>query len=155
ERSGVAAPQTVSAVATSRSRSWLPLLGVAAAVLVAVAGIALWVRRPVFNAPQQVSRFAITLSPGQRLAAVDQPQPALAISPDGSRLAYVANQGGRQQQVYLRSINSLDAIAVPESEGGNNPFFAPDGKSLAFYVEGTLKKISVTGGGPVSIASFP
>jgi serine/threonine-protein kinase len=146
-------PQAPAPLPGKRSRA--PALGRAAVALIALAGVALWLRGPAPVAPQQVSRFSISLAPGQRLAAVDQPQPALAISPDGSRLAYVANQGGIRQQVYVRNINSLDAIAIPESENGYNPFFAADGRSLAFFVEGTLKKVAVTGGTPVSVASLP
>jgi serine/threonine protein kinase/Tol biopolymer transport system component len=155
QSSGSPAVQSAPASAPSRKQKWVPLVGVSALALIAIAGILVWLRRPFSSAPKQVSRFAINLAPGQRLAAVDQPSPALAISPDGSRLAYVANQGGRQQQVYIRNINSLAAVAIPESEGGYNPFFASDGKSIAFFVEGTLKKVSVGGGSPVSVASVP
>jgi serine/threonine-protein kinase len=154
ERSATLAPQSTPVAATPK-QNWIPLASIAAVALIALVGVILWLYKPTPSPPQQVSRFAISLSPGQRLAAVDQQQPALAISPDGSRLVYVANQGGRQQRVYLRNINSLDATAIPESENGYNPFFAADGRSVAFFVEGTLKKVAVTGGTPVSVASLP
>jgi eukaryotic-like serine/threonine-protein kinase len=141
--------------AAVQSQRWLPVLGLAVATIAIIIGITVWLRRPALARPSpQVSRFSISLAPGERLAAVDQPQPALAISPDGSRLAYVANRAGTLQQVYLRSINSLDAVAIPDSEDGNNVFFSPDGEKIGFFVEGTLKKVSVTGGAPVSFASF-
>ena len=147
-------PETKPAVVQSQRR--LPELGLAVAAIAIIIGIAVWLRRPApAGLSPQVSRFSISLAPGQRLAAVDQPQPALAISPDGSLLAYVANRGGVQQQVYLRPINSLDAVAVPDSEGGNNVFFSPDGQSIGFFVEGTLKKFSIRGGAPIPFASFP
>jgi hypothetical protein len=43
-------------------------------------------------APQPVSRVVITLPAGQQLAGLDS-GPAVALSPDGTRLAYVAIQG--------------------------------------------------------------
>lgn len=148
-----AVSETKPAVVQSQRR--LPVLGLAVAAIAIVIGITVWLRGPApAGLSPQVSRFSISLAPGERLAAVDQPQPALAISPDGSRLAYVANRGGIQQQVYLRPINSLDAVAVPDSEGGNNVFFSPDGQSIGFFVEGTLKKFSIMGSAPIPFASF-
>src|SRR5439155_9506833 len=35
------------------------------------------------------------------------------------------------------------------------PFFSPDGQWLGFFAGGTLKKIAVTGGAPVTIADAP
>src|SRR3989338_7490710 len=68
---------------------WRRMLPWAVAVILSIAvGITVWVFRSA--APQPVSRLAITLPPGQRLAALDQP--AIAISPDGKNLVYVAVQ---------------------------------------------------------------
>ncbi len=49
--------------------------------------------------PRPVSRLVITLPPGQQLAGLEN-GPAVALSPDGTHLAYVALQGGTQQ-LYL------------------------------------------------------
>lgn len=53
--------------------------------------------------------------PGQRLAGLEQP--CIALSPDGTQLAYVAIQGATQQ-LYLRATDSLEATPVPGTEGG-------------------------------------
>jgi Tol biopolymer transport system component len=71
--------------------------------------------------------------------------PAVALSPDGTHLAYVARQGGTQQ-LYLRAMDSLAAKPIPGTEGGVSPFFSPDGQWLGFFVGGKLKKVSVSGG---------
>jgi serine/threonine-protein kinase len=108
-----------------------------------VAGIAVWNLKPSPSA-QPVSRTAITLPPGQQLAGLDR-GPAVALSPDGTRLAYVAHQGGTQQ-IYLRAMDSLEAKPILGTDGAFNPFFSPDGQWLGFFSGGKLKKASMSGG---------
>jgi serine/threonine-protein kinase len=76
--------------------------------------------------------------------------PALALSPDGTLLAYAARQGGTQQ-LYLRAMNSLEAKPIQGTEGAINPFFSPDGQWLGFFAGAKLKKISVSGGPALSL----
>jgi eukaryotic-like serine/threonine-protein kinase len=108
---------------------------------VVVASLAFWRLKP--TPPRPVTRTVITLPPGQRLAGSDQP--VVVLSPDGSRLAYVAIQGGTQQ-LYLRALDSLEARPIPGTEGAVSPFFSPDGQWLGFFAGGKLKKVSVSGG---------
>ncbi len=61
---------------------------------VVIASLVFWGLRPL-PLPRPVTRTVITLPPGQRLAGLDQP--AVALSSDGTLLAYVAIQGGTQQ----------------------------------------------------------
>jgi len=75
----------------------------------------------------------------------------LALSPDGTQLAYVAVQGGIQQ-IYLRAMDSLEARPVPGTEGAVNPFFSPDSQWLGFFAGQKLKKISISGGAAVSLS---
>jgi serine/threonine-protein kinase len=74
----------------------------------------------------------------------------VALSPDGTRLAYVAIQSGTQQ-LYLRAMDSLEARPIPGTEGATNPFFSPDGQWLGFFAGGKVKKISVSGGAAVTL----
>jgi serine/threonine-protein kinase len=117
----------------------------------AIIGLAAWNLKP--SPPQPVSRVAITLPPGQQLAGLDS-GPAVAISPDGTHLAYVARQAGAQQ-LYLRAMDSLDAKPIPDTEGAIEPFFSPDDRWLGFFAGGKLKKVSVSGGAALSLADVP
>ena len=45
----------------------------------------------------------------------------MALSPDGTHLAYVAIQGGTQQ-IYLRAMDSLEARPIPGTEGAIDSF---------------------------------
>ena len=124
------------------------ILSVGALLLVAViAGLAIWNLKP--SPPQPVTRLVVTLPPGQQLAGLDS-GPAVALSPDGTHLAYVARQGGTQQ-LYLRAMDSLEAKPIPGTEGAINPFFSPDGQWLGFFAGGKLKKVSVSGGATLTL----
>ncbi len=119
----------------------------------AIAGFAVWNLKPLL--PQPVTRTVINLPPGQQLAGLDS-GPSVALSPDGTHLAYVARQGGTQQ-IYLRALDSLEAKPIPGTESSINPFFSPDGQWLAFFTGNKLMKVSVSGGAAVTLgdASFP
>jgi eukaryotic-like serine/threonine-protein kinase len=142
-------------VAGSRRDVWqLPVfVGLAAVVAAAVAGVAVWNLKPVpATTPRPVTRSVITLPPGEQLAAFDYP--AIALSPDGSQLAYVAVRSGTRQ-IYLRSLDSLEARPLVGTEGANTPFFSPDGQWLGFFAGGSLKKISLNGGAALNLVNGP
>jgi len=115
---------------------------------VAIASLTFWELGPS-SPPQSVGRFTIILPPGQQLAGLEN-GPSLALSPDGMHLAYVARQGGTQQ-LYLRSMDSLEARPMPGTEGATQPFFSPDGRWLGFFSSGRLKKVMVSGGVAVTL----
>ena len=77
----------------------------------------------------------------------------MAISPAGNRVAFLGNRGGTNQ-LYVRAIDSPAAKPIPGTEAAFcTPIFSPDGQSLAFYADGKLKKVSLQGGPPVTLAN--
>ncbi len=142
---------SASAAAPVSTPLWRRALPWAVAACFAIAGIVGWLLKP--TPPRPVTRAVINLPPGQRLAGLSNL--ALALSPDGSQLAYVATaqgQAGETQQIYLRKMDSLDASPVPGTEGGIDPFFSPDGQSLGFFANGKLERVSVYGGPAQTLA---
>ena len=147
---GVSAPASGVLVSGARRPGAL-LWGGVLLLLAVLGGLTIWKMKPSSpTASGPVSRIAITLPPGHAFAAFEGGV-SVALSPDGTRLAYVARQGGLQQ-VYMRSLEGLDAKPVSGSEGGVEPFFSPDSQWLGFFAGGKLKKISVGGGEALSIA---
>jgi Tol biopolymer transport system component len=146
------APASVAtvSVAANRLAGWRLAVFIALSALVAatVAGFAVWNLRPAPQLP--VTRTVINLPPGDQLAALDFP--AIAISPDGARIAYVAFHSGTRQ-IYLRALDSLEAKPLAGTEGANTPFFSPDGQWLGFFASGKLKKILVNGGVAVPLSN--
>jgi hypothetical protein len=127
------------------------LWGLSFLLLAVVTGLAIWNLKP--TPPRPVSRFTITLPPEQQLAGLEN-GPAVALSPDGTQLAYAARQGATQQ-LYLRAMDGLEAKPIPGTEGVVNPFFSPDGQWVGFFAGGKLKKVSVSGGTALTLGDAP
>ena len=134
-----------------RALRWQGPILILCALLIgaAIASLAVWNLKP--SPPQPVSRLTITLPPGQQLAGLES-GPALALSHDGTHLAYVARQG-TNQQLYLRAMDSLEAKPIPGTEGAINPFFSPDGQWLGFFAGEKQKKVSVSGGAAITLGN--
>jgi DNA-binding winged helix-turn-helix (wHTH) protein len=71
----------------------------------------------------------------------------ITVSPDGARLAFigVASDGGRQ--LWVRSLDSLNAEPLPGTDRVESAFWSPDGRMLAFFAAGKLKKLDLKAGG--------
>jgi Tol biopolymer transport system component len=87
--------------------------------------------------------------------APDSVRQALALSRDGRRLAFVARNTAGKKQIYVRAMEAVDATPVAGTEGGDMPFFSPDGQQLGFASEGKLKRVAVGGGTPSVICAAP
>ena len=75
----------------------------------------------------------------------------LAISPDGTRLVYVAVEREGRTQLFMRPLDRFEATPLAGTEGGSAPFFSPDGRWVGFYAGGALQRVSVDGGGALEI----
>ena len=132
---------------SSRARRWL-LAGAGGATGAAIATALAFVgTSPATEAPRPVMHLSITLPPEAPLAETDG---SLAISPDGTRLAYVgATREGTR--LFLRELDETEFKVVPGTEGAIRPFFSPDSTWLGFTVAGRLRKVPAGGGSPVTI----
>ena len=75
----------------------------------------------------------------------------LAITPDGSRIVYVGNQS---RQLFVRALDSLEPVAV-FTGAPRGLFVSPDGQWIGFVDNvTTLKKVAVTGGPAVTLATL-
>jgi Tol biopolymer transport system component len=146
---------TPSAVApTSPPGRGLLTWGVAAlVVLAAVAGalVSLRFAGTPDTMPRSTVRTTIALPPGLRL---DSSVP-LALSPDGTQLAFVAANDQGEHQLYIRPLGTSDAKALAGTSGAARPFFSPDGRSLGFFADGTLRRIDLEGGSPIRLCPLP
>jgi Tol biopolymer transport system component len=80
----------------------------------------------------------------------------MSLSPDGRKLAYSGRgKTGSQPQVWVRSLDSLEAHPLAATENGGFPFWSPDSRFLAYTAGGLLKRIDASGGATESLCSVP
>jgi len=140
-----AAPRTAVGGRRSLASHWLPwTLTVGALGFVALNRL----RQPGPLPPPPIQRFEILLPENAALA--DESGSGIAVSPDGTRLAYTGQDSSAQRWVYLRAMDQPEPVRIPGSESGGNPFFSPDGRSVGFIQQGIVRA-PVAGGLPEQV----
>ena len=130
-----------------RVRERLAWTACAVATLAAVAFAVAWVRRaPV---PPPVVRFNIPI-PGELATAGPS-----AVSPDGRMVAFDASDASGRRRLWIRALDAVEARIVPGTEGAGRPFWSADSRYLAFFAEGKLRKVAVSGGPAQTICDAP
>jgi serine/threonine-protein kinase len=131
-------------------RALIPTLTALGAAAVSIAVMS--TRTPRAPAPT-VTRFTFPLGEGQALS--NPGRSLIAMSPDGTKLIYVANQ-----RLWLRSLSELEARPIagsgPFGQGVTGPVFSPDGQSVLFYslTDQVLKRVPTAGGTAVTLAAM-
>jgi Tol biopolymer transport system component len=78
----------------------------------------------------------------------------LALSPDGRKLAYVADGADGQSRLWIRNIDSLESRPLAGTEGAVSPFWSPDSQFIAFGVGNRVKRMDVLGGAARTIGEL-
>ena len=76
------------------------------------------------------------------------------ISPDGKNIVFAARGEGKNQ-LFLRSLDKLTPQPIAGTEEGTFPFWSPDSRSIAFFADGKLKRLDLSGGAPLTICDAP
>jgi len=128
-----------------RPRSPAPGLAVAGAILLALAtAFTAWtLRRPPARVAHEI-RFEVAPQEGQRFVHSVE-SVTLALSPDGTRLAYVAFAKSGTD-VWVRTLAELAPRRVEGTAGAHSIAWSPDGQDLAFVADGKLKRVPSGGG---------
>ena len=80
----------------------------------------------------------------------------IAVAPNGHTLAVVAyGEAARKNVLWTYELGSPGARSLADTEGATYPFWSPDGRSLAFFADGKLKKLEVSGGPVQTICDAP
>jgi eukaryotic-like serine/threonine-protein kinase len=143
--------QEVEPDATPRLHSAVPWVTATALAVALITAILVW--KPWRAAPASSSQYlSVDLGADTSLSGSVTGMRPLAISPDGSMLAFVGERD-RVAQLYLRRLGQLHAVPLVAGQIGD-PFFSPDGQWVGFVslADGKLKKVAVAGGSAVSIS---
>ena len=142
------APAIVVSRRRARERTaWIAaaLLGVAAAVL----GF-LWRR----SAARPAGMVQTSILPPEK-SHFNFNTGAPALSPDGSRVAFVATDPAGKNMLWVRPLAALAAQPLAGTEGASYPFWSPDGTKLGFFQGTKLKKIDAAGGPAETLCDAP
>ena len=132
----------------ARTRRWVIPAVVAATAL--LAGIGGWWFAPRHDAAGDPTIVRLTIpSIGPALSGPNGAR-HLAISRDGSRIAYASTTG-----MLVRRLDQGETVVV--GPAGSHPFFSPDGRWLAFFdgAAAGLRKVPSSGGTMVDLVPVP
>ena len=119
-----------------------------ASVAVGVVTAAYFRQRPTET---RTLRFQIPLPAKVTFAAPDFP----VVSPNGQQLVFAGVDSDGKERLWFRSLDSLTSRLLPGTEGAFAPFWSPDSRFVAFFADGKLKKIAVTGGTALKLCDAP
>src|SRR5215472_14078994 len=120
--------------------------------LAAIVFAVLYWSRPPQKA--RIVRSYIKAMPNASFVVTPQ-QGGFAISPDGLRLAYVAQNADGKALLWVRPLDSFEAQALAGTEEASFPFWSPDSQYIGFFASGKLKKIESSGGPPLALCDAP
>jgi len=142
--------QGVTPSARAAPSRWALLAG--ALMLVALGAAAALVLHPARNGSALAASMRFLLAPPPDNSFYwNVERDSLALSPDGSQLAFVAANSRGELLLWVRGIVTLDARPLPTSEGATSVFWSPDGRSIGFFAKGMLQRIDLPNGDAVLI----
>jgi DNA-binding winged helix-turn-helix (wHTH) protein len=129
----------------------LPIaFGVGVVVLALVAGRSLLRPNAATGSGATAVRFTIPPPLGTAFGAsgvgVNIETTGIALSPDGSELAFVAVDPVGRSSIWLRPLATLEAAPIPATDGATSVFWSPDSRSIAFFASGRLMRLDLSSG---------
>ncbi len=127
---------------TAPARLRRTLIGAALALVAIAAGLGGYLARPRPEPPTRKFQVAVR----QDGARIQYP----VISPDGGRVAYVANS-----RLWVQSLDEWQSRELAGTAAAVRPFWSPSGDWIGYFRSEQLLKVPVEGGSVVSLATLP
>jgi len=121
-----------------------------------LAGLAAWLafgRPAAGSGPSEAYRATLLLPDGVSLATTVSPGLRFALSPDGQKLAFIGGGIGHGRALWIQSLRDRSALMIERSLGAIGPFWSPDSRTVAFFVDRQLMKVDAAGGRPAVIGT--
>ena len=133
-------------------RRWLPWA--LAAILVVLLALSQFVLQNT-SAPGQTIVATIPLPAGTAPYYTSALEGSFSVSPNGRLLMFSAALRDQEPQLWVRPLDSAEAVALPGTNFGKYPFWSPDSRWIAFFSDEKLKKVGLTGSPPDMICNAP
>jgi len=132
------------------SREWVAWVLASIALLAAIAiGISRY-RQPM--AFVNVTRYTIS-PPDQGKFLFGGYQEGPKVSPDGRRIAFIANVSG-VEQIWTKAADSLLLQPIAGTERAMAVFWSPDSENIGFVANGRVERVSIFGGPPRTVCEL-
>ncbi len=136
-----------------RSRRWLLWIAVTGAAACAMLFAIMYVS--LARGPGQMMRSYIPPPEKASFAFNGDAAGPVVISPNGSAIAFVADDADAKHMLWVRELNADSARSLAGTEGATFPFWSPDGRFLGFFADGKLKVIDIGGGAAAVLCEAP
>ncbi len=124
----------------------LPIVfAIAAVAILATFGVMRFLA-PVAGSPDDNRLVSLTMALPEGDVVGGNQWLSMAMSPDGSRIAYIGVRGGKPQ-LFVRALADPDPKVLDGTDFAAMPFFDPTGRWIGFFAQGKLKKIGIGGAG--------
>jgi eukaryotic-like serine/threonine-protein kinase len=161
------AAQADGPAASARSTSATVIERVVWSVVVALLAAAIIVlvlrTTPRGTVVPPVVRFNIQPPPGEIFPGAAG-TPRFSVSPDGKYVVFTSSLPGKRDQLWLRSLDGVDAKPIPGTESASlagestqQPFWSPDSRQIGFFdgMSQKMKKVDVQGGPVQTLCDDP
>ena len=155
------ANQKSSTLAAAGSRPLRQVLSWAFAGVVAISGafalgwkyhVAPLAKRPLIRVVLDIPEFEL---PAELTFGANPGLSGIALSPDGTRVVYTGHGADGILRLYTRTLDQEHSLPLLGTEGAYGPFFAPNGRFVAFFADAQLKKISLDNGTVTALSPAP
>ncbi|MCM2257960.1 MAG: protein kinase [Vicinamibacteria bacterium] len=128
----------------------LALVGVGLALGAILSTLAMARRQgPELATAKPLTTFGVPVPHGFFLPRSQSPLVDMAV--DGRTLVFAA-EGEGGVAAFVRTFDRLEVRRVTGSEGAEQPVLSPDGRWIAFFAGGQLRKLPLEGGTPLTLA---
>ncbi len=146
----VAVPVVTGTKEADRARGRRRLaIGIALVAVIGAAALTWLLTRLRDSGPATASERVIRLEMSLDSVGPELPMP----SPDGRHLAFVRATGPDRRLLWIHSLDSGESRSLPGTEGAMDQIWSPDGRWIAFFADGKLKKVSPSGGPPQTVTT--
>jgi hypothetical protein len=145
-------PPAVAVKAAPRARLWaIAGAGVVAAFALGWIGSRVSSPTPRADVGAAARLVAQLAAPREAISAFHD---GFALSPDGLSLVFAMRDTSGARQIWIRGLDATTPRPVPGTDNGAYPFWAPDGRSFAFFADGNLRRVGIDGGQLQTICAY-